>query len=153
MISPETLRRYSLFAGQSQYMLEEIALLSREISLEPGEWLFREKEPAQRFYLILEGAISLTMTIHLNGPGEHIQKMSSIGRGEILGWSSLLRLNYYRFGAQAKRKTRLVEIDGEGLKELLDDNPNYGYLLVKKIAEVITERLEFKCTQLLSLVV
>jgi CRP-like cAMP-binding protein len=153
MISPETLRRYSLFAGQSNYMLEEIAMLSNSLTLEPGEWLFHEGDPALQLYLIVDGAISLTMVIHLNGSKERIQKMSSIGGGEIVGWSSLLLANYYRFGAQASKKTQLVEISGEGLGELLDDNPRYGYLLIKKITEIIAERLESKCTQLLSLVV
>lgn len=153
MISPETLRRYSLFTGQSNYMLEEIAMLSNSRSLEPGEWLFREGDPALQLYIIVDGAISMTMTIHLNGAKERIQKMSSIGSGEIVGWSSLLLANYYRFGAQASKKTQLVEISGKGLGELLDDNPRYGYLLIKKITEIIAERLESKCTQLLSLVV
>lgn len=153
MISPEILRRYSLFSGQSIYMLEEIAMLSQELSLESDEWLFREGDPARKLYIIVDGAISLSMTIHLNGSKERIQKMSSIGSGELVGWSSLLLANYYRFGAQASKKTQLVEISGEGLGELLDDNPRYGYLLIKKIAEIIAERLESKCTQLLSLVV
>jgi CRP-like cAMP-binding protein len=153
MVSPETLRRYPLFAGQSNYMLGEIAMLSNPLLLERGEWLFHEGEPALKFYIILDGAISLTMTIHLDGSKERIQKMSSIGGGEIVGWSSLLLANYYRFGAQATSKTKLVEISGEGLSELLDDNPRYGYLMIRVITEVIAERLESKCTQLLSLVV
>lgn len=153
MISTETLRRYSLFAGQSPYMLEEIAMLSNETHLKPGEWLFHEGDPALKFFMILDGAISLAMTIHLDGPEERVQKMSSIGEGEMLGWSSLLRSNHYRFGAQANKETKLVEISGGGLNELLDDNPQYGYLLIRKITEVIAERLESKCTQLLSLVV
>lgn len=153
MISPETLRRYELFAGQSHYMLEEIAMLSDSRFLEPGEWLFHEGDPARKLYLIVDGAVSLTMTIHLNGARERIKDMSSIGGGEIMGWSALLVANYYRFGAQASKKTELVEISGEGLGELLDDNPQFGYLLIKKITEIIAERLESKCTQLLSLVV
>lgn len=153
MISPETLRRYSLFAGQSNYMLEEIAMLGNSLTLEPGEWLFHEGDPALKFYMILDGAISLTMTIHLDGAEESNQKMSSIGEGEMLGWSSVLRSNHYRFGAQANKETKLMEISGGGLSELLDDNPQYGYLLIRKITEVIAERLESKCTQLLSLVV
>jgi CRP-like cAMP-binding protein len=103
--------------------------------------------------MILDGALSLTMTIHLDGAEERVQKMSSIGGGEIVGWSSLLLANYYAFGAQANKETKLVEISGGGLSELLDDNPQYGYLLIRKITEVIAERLESKCTQLLSLVV
>ena len=46
MVSTELLRRYPLFAGQSHYMLEEIAMLSSEVTKAEGEWLFHENEDA-----------------------------------------------------------------------------------------------------------
>ena len=36
MISPESLRGFRLFAGQSNYMLEEMAMLASEVELEEG---------------------------------------------------------------------------------------------------------------------
>lgn len=151
MVSPELLRQFPLFADQSFYMLEEIAILSKEVNVEKGDWLFREEEEASKFYLILDGKIELTIYLFLNGDGQHLKATSPFGRGEILGWSSIVKPYRYTLGARAKIKSRLLEIEAEQFRVLLDDNPEYGYSLMKKITEVISERLEFKYIQLLSL--
>jgi CRP-like cAMP-binding protein len=153
MISPERLRFYPLFAGQSYYMLKEIARISNEVIKEEGDWLFQEGDEASKFYIVVEGGISLTMYLHLNGKGQHIATTSPIEQSELIGWSSLVKPHGYVFGAKAAKKSRLLEIDAEPLRELLDDNPVFGYYLMKNITEVIGERLEFKCIQLLSMVV
>lgn len=152
MVSPETLRRYPLFAKQSHYMLKEIAMLSDEVELEAGEWLFHEGDEATRVYLVLDGSVSLTMYLHLNGQGQHIEATSPLGKGEMAGWSSLVKPHIYTLGAQAEKKTRLLVIDAVPLRELLDDNPAYGYYLLKNVSEVLGDRLTSKCIQLLSIV-
>lgn len=151
MISPETLRFFPLFAKQSQYMLKEIAMLSTEKHLKAGEWLFRYDEPALWLYLVLDGAMSLALVLDYNGTGEHIETMGSLGRGEVLGWSALVEPYIYSLGAQALKDSNLIEIEAGALRELLDDNPLYGYWFMKYIAEVISERLRYKCIQLLSM--
>lgn len=151
MISPETLRFFPLFAGQNHYMLKEIAMLSREITIEEGEWLFRQDEPALWLYLVLEGGITLALVIDHNGDGIHVEKLGLIVRGEILGWSSLVSPFIYTVGAIAVKNSKLVQIKAGGLRELLEDNPQFGYYIMKNVAEVVGERLRYKCIQLLSL--
>jgi len=152
MVSTELLRRYPLFARQSYYMLKEIAMLSEEVELEAGEWLFQEEEEATRFYMILEGSLSLTLYLFLNGHGRHIEATGPLTPGEILGWSALIKPHFYKLGAQAEEKTRLLAIDAVSLRELLDDNPGFGYFFLKNVAEVLGERLTSTCIQLLSIV-
>lgn len=153
MISPETLRFFPLFAGQDFYMLKEIALLSEEVELGDGSWLFQEREDATHLYVVREGAISLCVYLHLNGCGQHLETMSPIGRGEVVGWSALVKPYVYTLGARAARDSQLVAIEAAPLRQLLDDNPLFGYFMLKKLAEVMGERLMFKCIQLLSMVV
>jgi CRP-like cAMP-binding protein len=152
MISPETLRSYRLFAKQSNYMLEEIALLAKRIELEQGDWLFHEQEYASHLYLISEGAISLCLNLYWNGSCQHVEATSPLGAYEVLGWSAIVKPHIYTFGARAENKSRLIAIDAEPLRELLDDNPAFGYYFLKNLSEVIGDRLTSKCVQLLSLV-
>ncbi len=153
MVSPELLRRFPLFAGQSPYMLKEIAMISEEVELEAGQWLFQEKDEAKKLCLVLEGGIALTMYLYLNGKGQHVSMTSPMRKGEVVGWSALVKPYIYTLGAQAIEKSKVIVIDGPALVTLLDDNPEYGYLLIKKIAEVISERLVYQYIQWLSLVV
>ena len=151
MVSTELLRRYSLFAGQNNYMLEEIAMLSNEITKDKGDWLFHEDEDATKLYLVLEGAVALTLYVYLNGSGQHLSSSHSIGKGEIIGWSSIVPPHQYKVGAMAVKKSNLLEIDALPLRQLLDDNPEYGYHFLRQIAEVISERYMLINIQILSL--
>ena len=151
MVSTELLRRYSLFAGQNNYMLEEIAMLSNEITKDKGDWFFHEDEDATKLYLVLEGAVALTLYVYLNGSGQHLSSSHSIGKGEIIGWSSIVPPHQYKVGAMAVKKSNLLEIDALPLRQLLDDNPEYGYHFLRQIAEVISERYMLINIQILSL--
>ena len=48
-----------LFERLSDAQLERIAAISSEQKIQKGQWLFREDEEADYFYLIKEGAIEL----------------------------------------------------------------------------------------------
>ena len=151
MVSTELLRRYPLFAGQNHYMLEEIAMLSSEVIKAEGEWLFHENEEANKLYLVLDGAVALTLFVHLSGDPQHLSTSHSLGKNEIVGWSSIVTPHQYKLGAKAVKETHLLEIDAIPLRQLLDDNPEYGYLFLRQIAEVVSERFMQVNIQILSL--
>ena len=152
MISVELLRFYPLFAGLNQYMLKEIALISNEVELGEGDWLFYEEAEAEKFFIVIEGAIGLTTNIYLEDENRDIEAADPIGPGEMVGWSALVEPCKYTLGGRAKERTRLIEIEVQPFRELLGDNPEFGYLIMKHVAEVISDRLSNKCIQLLSLV-
>lgn len=152
MISIQLLSRYPIFAGLSQYMLEEIAMISEEIEVEEGEWLFYEGEDAEKVYIVLEGSVCLTINIFIDGKARDIEAIEPVGAGELLGWSGLIAPHLYTLGGISAQKSHLIQIQAEALRELLDDNPEYGYPIIKNIAEVIGDRLTQKCIQFLSLV-
>jgi len=57
----------------------------------------------------------------------------------------------YKLGARAVKESRLLEIDALPLRQLLDDNPEYGYLFLRQVAEVVSERFMLVNIQILSL--
>ena len=151
MVSTELLRRYPLFAGQNHYMLEEIARLSSEVTRAKNEWLFHENEEANRLYLVLEGAVALTLFVYLNGKQQHLATSHSLGKNEIVGWSSIVKPHQYKLGARAVKDSQLLEINAIPLRQLLDDNPEYGYHFLRQITEVISERFMLINIQIMSL--
>ena len=151
MVSTELLRRYPLFAGQSNYMLDEIAMISSEVTKADGDWLFHENEEATKLFLVLEGAVALTLFVYLNGEQRHLATSHSLGKNEIVGWSSVVTPHQYKLGARTVRDSKLLEIDAISLRQLLDDNPEYGYHFLRQIAEVVSERFMFVNIQIMSL--
>lgn len=152
MISPETLRFFSLFANQDAEMLKQIAMLADEKIVKAGYQLFFEGEVAKSLYLVLEGAVVLTMNMGEKGD-QKIEELEPLGKGEVIGWSSIVKPHIYKLGAYTAQESRLVAFDGERLRTLFDENPSFGYFFIKKIAEVIGDRLISKCVQIMSLTV
>jgi CRP-like cAMP-binding protein len=152
MISPETLRRFPLFARQDADMLKQIAMLADEISADPGHPLFFEGEVAKKLFLISEGAVVLTINMGEKGE-QNLKELEPLSVGEVVGWSAIIKPHIYKMGAKVDRESRLITFDGEGLRDLFDKNPVFGYYFMQKIAEVVGERLISKCVQLMSLVV
>ena len=151
MISPETLRFYPLFAHQDANMLKKIAMLANEEEVESGYQLFFEGEIAKRFYLILDGSVVLTMNFPKIDQKD-LEELEPLGKGEVIGWSSIIAPHIYKFGAYANQKSRLIAFDGEKIRNLFDDNPIFGYFFIQKLAQVIGDRLISKCVQLMSLI-
>ncbi|MGD8457234.1 MAG: cyclic nucleotide-binding domain-containing protein [Anaerolineales bacterium] len=152
MISKRMLKWYPLFSNLSDYMLEEIALISTEIELNEGDWLFCEEAEADKFYIVIEGEVSLTTQIYIDDQVKHLEAAEPLCAGDFLGWSSVVKPHRYTLGGKARKKCKLIEIDAGSFRELLDDNPEYGYHIIKNISEVIGERLIGKCIQFLSVI-
>ncbi|MGD2027656.1 MAG: cyclic nucleotide-binding domain-containing protein [Anaerolineales bacterium] len=152
MISKELLKWYPLFAGMSPYLAKEIAMISNEIEVKEGEWLFYEEAPSDKFYIVIEGSISLTTNIYLDGKVHDIEAVDPIGPGEIVGWSALVEPHQYTLGGRARESCRLIEIDVVPFRNLLEDNPEFGYETMKHVSKIIRERMNNTCIQLLSLV-
>jgi CRP-like cAMP-binding protein len=151
MISPETLKFYPLFAHQDAEMLTQIAKLAQRKEVEAGHQLFFEGEVAKSFYLVLDGSVVLTM--NMGEKGEHkVEELEPLSKGEVIGWSSIVKPHIYKMGAYAGQKSHLLVFDGEKLRVLFDENPSLGYYFMQKLAEVIGERLISKCVQVMSLV-
>ncbi len=151
MISPETLRFFPLFANQNANMLAQIAMLANEEEVDTEHQLFFEGEKAKSLFLVLEGSVVLTMNFPKQGE-QNVEALEPLGKGEIIGWSSIVAPHIYKMGAYTNQKTRMISFDGEKLRVLFDENPNFGYFFMKKLTEVIGERLISKCVQIMSLI-
>lgn len=152
MISVQTLQFYPLFSSLSPEVLEKISKISHIINLEQGDYLFEEGDTAEYLYLVDSGSISLNLKVPNRDGVEFVQEMDPMKRGEMVGWSAIVGPGDYKFGVVANTASMLIEVDGAGLKQIMKDHPMQGYDILYRIADVIRERLEMKCMQLLSLV-
>lgn len=89
------------------------------------------------------------MTICIDKPRQIT--VQTIGDGDILGWSWLIAPYRYRFSAKAIESTRAVALDGKCLREKCEKNPDLGYEVLKRLVNILTERLEAARIQLLDI--
>lgn len=150
MISPETLRRFPLFGGLESEMIKAIASVGEEVSYRPGEWLFHEDDPADTLFLVLGGAVELTVNLSPNGASEQLTRLDTRTSGEVIGWSALVPPHRYTLGGRARGDTRMAQFDGPRLRELLNANPSAGYQMLYKLSQIVGERLVNLRTQFVS---
>lgn len=102
------------------------------------EIIFRQGDPANRFYLILEGTVALE-TRGASGTRTLIQE---IGAGDVLGWSWLFPPYYWNFDARAVTPVKAVFFYGTRLRENCEVDHDLGYELMKRMAEIVIVRLQ-----------
>ncbi len=139
MISPETLRRFALFAGLEPATFKDIAMISEEVQFDEGDWIFCEDDDAETLYLIQSGQVDLK--IRLDEAGEKHVDVTRLGKGSVIGWSSLVEPCAYTLSAMAASAVTLVKIDAGALIEMMEADATLGYILMKQLAQALGERL------------
>jgi len=147
----ETLERviaeHPFFAGLESYYLGLLVGCASNVRFAAGTYIFREGGEANAFYLIRAGKVALEVF----APQRKPIIVSTMGEGEILGWSWLLPPYHWRFHARVVEGTRAFALDGKCLRQKCDQNHDLGYELLKRFAQVIERQLVAAHYQLVDL--
>lgn len=115
------------------------------MQFEPGQSIFEEGSPANRFYLILAGKVVLES----EKADRTVIPVQTLGAGDDLGWSWLFPPYSMHFSARALEPTRTIFFYGTRLREQCEADHEFGYQLMKRIAEVATQCLQTTTRRLL----
>ena len=141
------LTEHPFLKGIAPPYIELIAGCASNVRFNKGDYIFREEEEADRFYLIRHGLVALDVYVPQRGP----VTIDTIQEGEVLGWSWLFPPYRWHFDARALQLTRAVAFDGKCLREKCDKDATLGYDFVKRFSMVIMQRLQSARLQLLDL--
>jgi CRP-like cAMP-binding protein len=141
------IERHALFKGMAPHHLKLLADVAMMKEFDAGEVIFREGDPANRFYLILEGEVALESSQEDRAP----ILIQTIGADDVLGWSWLFPPFYWRFDARATQPTKAIFFYGTWLRESCDRSPEFGYEMMKRMAAVMIQRLQATRRQLAEL--
>jgi CRP-like cAMP-binding protein len=125
--------------------LEEIAECAHTVTFKPGEYIFREGAPADHFYIITHGKVSLE--IHVPGRGPHI--IQTVSNNEVIGWSWLFPPYRWHFDGRALEVIRAIDFNAMCLRGKCDANHDLGYEMMKRFAQTIMSRLQATRLQLI----
>ena len=124
--------------GMEPRLLELLASDCLPYDFKEDEYILNEGAPANRFYLILEGRVELESPLP-DGDAVHIQTLAA---GDLLGWSWLYPPYYWHFDARAVTPVKALFFYGTHLRELCEENHDLGYELMKRVSEVVIQRLQ-----------
>jgi CRP/FNR family transcriptional regulator, cyclic AMP receptor protein len=125
-----------------------ISGISHLCQVEPGDILFREGDKEGYLYIVLEGRIAIEISV----PARGRVVISTAEPMDVLGWSSVTPVVRQRTaGARAVFPSRLVCLESASLRRLCDENHDLGYIVMRRLANVIAARLLTTRLQLLDM--
>ena len=127
-----------LFEGLSQRYIDLLAEAAMLKEFAADEVIFREGDPANRFYLVLDGEVALESTTRERGS----VLLQTIGANDVLGWSWLFPPYYWHFDARALKPTKAIFFYGTWLRENCERDHDFGYEMMKRMSAVIIKRLQ-----------
>lgn len=140
-------RRGDLLVGLTELQLERLASSGRLVAFVAGEAIFREGDPHDRFYLLVEGRVRLEMNV----PGRGRMPILSLGPGDLLAFSPLLGGESMSATAVATEPTESLCFDGAAIREWCERDHEFGFLLMRELSSALARRLIATRLQLLDL--
>lgn len=115
-----------------------LASLSKAKQLEPGEVVFREGEPGDRMYVVLEGQVMISK--HIPGAGE--EALAFLRRGDYFGEMALIENQPRSAEAKAHAGPAVVlSIPRDVVTGILDIRKVSSLRLLKLLCSLIAKRL------------
>jgi CRP/FNR family transcriptional regulator, cyclic AMP receptor protein len=141
----ELLRDAAMFHGMAPERLELIAGCASNRIFRPGDYLLREGDRADTFFVIRRGDVAVETYV----PQRGALTLETLHDGDVLGWSWLFPPYRVAFDARAAETVHTVAFDGRCLRGKCEEDHDLGYELIKRFAEVIVERLRATRMQLM----
>jgi CRP-like cAMP-binding protein len=128
-----------LFSRLSESQLESVFAISREKRIQKGQWLFRENEEAEHFYVIQEGAVELVTVVD-----DHIEIPIAMIRAKngCIGIGSLVPPFRYSLSARAAHDSNLLVFKRTDLETLKREDPGLVCIMMNNLAQKLLERLK-----------
>jgi CRP-like cAMP-binding protein len=143
----EAITKHTFFHGMKPEHLTVLTQGAKTATFKAGDVLFREGEPASQFFLIQSGKIAL----EVHEPANGTMQVQTLGAGEVLGWSWLFAPFVWHFQARAIEPTNVIILSGAHLLGAAERHHEFGYELMKRVAQVVIRRLQNTRKQLLAL--
>ncbi len=141
------LAEHPFLKGLEARHIELLAGCTSNVVFKPGEFIFREGEDADKFYLIRHGKVVVETFVPQKGP----LLIRTRTKDDVFGWSWMIPPYKWHFDARAMELTRGLALDGKCLRGKCEEDHDLGYELMKRFATLIAERLEATRLQLMDI--
>jgi CRP/FNR family transcriptional regulator, cyclic AMP receptor protein len=142
----DTLRTHRFVEGFKPEYIEKLASLAGLVRFEKNAVVFREGDESSFFYLLLSGSVVLEVAT-----AGRVLRVQTLGKGEELGWSSMLPSTSKHFQARAQEPVTALVFDGARLRAACDDDCGFGYTMMRRTLKVVSARLKATRMQLLDM--
>ena len=143
MFTRDDLRQMVMLASLSETMLDQLIPITEMNQFDAKEYVFRQGDPADRLYFLIKGKVLLE---HRMSP-EMAVSLSSVKPGNSFGWSALLDDEGFTMDAICSEPSQMLSYRAERLKSLFDKDHSFGYIMYRRLLQVIKQRYDILTVQ------
>lgn len=142
----EIIKSIPWFVDFNPGQIDQLAVLSSLRTITAGDVLFREGGVEDNLYIVTEGR--LAVDIHIPTQGEI--RIFTAEPLDIIGWSCMTPMVRQRTASvRAILDSQLLCLDAEALHNLCEEDHEIGYVVMRRLANVVASRLLTTRLQLL----
>ncbi len=136
-----------LLASLSDEKLGVLASVVDEGTFPASEVLFREDQPADKFFIVEKGLVSLELVT----PGIEPMVILSLGPTELVGISWMFPPYKWKWTARAIQDSELLVFDAVGVRAQCEEDAELKLLVLQMVADQAVKRLHTTRVQLMDL--
>lgn len=142
MLKTEEIAKLKIFNGLRPEAIEAIISLSQEVFYNNKEIIIEESSPNLGLFVLLEGRVRVEIekTRYNNDQKEKVE-LVVLRSGDIFGEIAFLEDTRSSAYVTAIDKIRVMQIDRKKLSELIDRDDHLGYVLMRNLAIILSNRL------------
>ncbi len=143
----EILKSHPFIQGFKEEHVELMVGCASNVVFKAGEYLGREGQEANQFFIIREGKVALDINAAQKGK----ITIQTIESGELIGWSWMVLPFRWHFDLRAVADVRAIALDGACLRKKCENDYELGYTLSQKVMYIMDQRLKASRIQLLDM--
>jgi CRP/FNR family cyclic AMP-dependent transcriptional regulator len=126
----QALKRAPLFEGLSRKELVELARVTEDLEIPPGEVLCKEGEIGQEFFVIVEGETDVT---------SKAKRVAARGGGDFVGEIALLEETTRTATVTAKTPLRVFVLTRQDFRHLVHEHPSVEQKVMRALGRRVIE--------------
>jgi CRP-like cAMP-binding protein len=143
MITNEDLKQIVMLTYLTDPMLDRLAQIVDVLKFDKDEFVFRVREPAERFYMLTIGKILLEQRIS----DKVTTIVGSIKPGYSFGWSAMVEGGTYSADAICDEPCEVFSFKREKINKLFHQDPEMGFLIHQRLLVILKKRLDYRTEQ------
>ena len=143
MLTREDLSQIVMIAHLTDAMQDRLAQIIDALNFDKDEIIFREGEPADRFYMLRSGNVLLEQRIS----DKVTACVGSVKPGFSFGWSAMVDNGVYTTEAVCIEPSEIYSFKRDKINNLFAQDPEMGFRIYQLLLEMIKKRLDYRTGQ------
>ena len=143
MLTKVNLDEIVMIAHLTDDMREKLSQIIDVLKFDKDEILFKEGEPADRFYMLRSGNVLLEQRISVKVTA----CVGAVKPGFSFGWSAMVDNGVYTTEAVCIEPSEIYSFKRDKINNLFEQDPKMGFLLYQRLLEIIKKRLDYRTGQ------